>query len=108
RNLPADLDDLFGWQSEIVGNVRSVAHHGREDALLPMWHRRPMAAVQNALMPDIIGDVVESDRAATLLCFFKQAGDLAGCDYETSPPKIPAFGGGCGDAPEPVGRRFGG
>jgi hypothetical protein len=35
--------------------------------------------VQNAFVADIIRDVVEPDRAASLLCFFKQAGMSGRC-----------------------------
>ena len=59
RNLAADLDHLLARQAEIVGDVRRISDHGREQRLLPVRQRRAVAAVQNVFVTDIVGHVVE-------------------------------------------------
>src|SRR3981081_335523 len=64
---PADLDDLFRWQSEVVGQVRGVTLHKREQRLDPARQGLGVAARHDSLVPDIVGDIGQVDRAAAFM-----------------------------------------
>src|SRR5579885_2823927 len=94
RNLPADFDDLLARQSEIIGDVRSVALHSGEQHFLPMRQSRPALAVQHDLVADIIHDIVEPYVAALLMRLAQQTGNvrpLHEAEMGGEPPKILAL-----------------
>lgn len=64
RNLPPDLDDLIVRQAEEVADVDGVALHDGEEPLLPCRQAPAVLAADHRLMTDVVGDIVEIDRAA--------------------------------------------
>jgi len=76
RNLPPDLDHLIAGQAEEVADMDGVALHHGEEPLLPGRQAQAVLAADHRLMADIIGDVVEIDRAAQRFAGGEQLGNV--------------------------------
>src|ERR1700747_562324 len=63
RDLPSDLDDLIGGQAEEIADMDRVALHHGEERLLPCGKALAVLAADHRFMADVIGDVIEIDRA---------------------------------------------
>src|SRR5215472_7265691 len=90
-HLAADLHDLVGGQAEEVADMDGVALHDREYPLLPGRQAVAVVAMDHGFVPDIIGHVVDVDRAAQRLAGGEQlwnVGTLHEAEARFGTPKV--------------------